>query len=130
MEIKMHWLPMGVALLAALGIIAVGGAYLFNPWTATQGFGLPLPQREAGTTWWLRLKGVRDVVSGLLILALMTWSSAHVVGIALLVESLTPLGDMTLILRARGSARLAFGMHGLTAALMIAAAVALIIGRA
>jgi hypothetical protein len=123
----MNWLPMSVALLAALGIIAVGGAYLFTPWTATQSFGLPPPEPGANTTWWLRLKGVRDVVSGVLILALMMWSSPHVVGIAILVASMTPLGDMTLILRAKGSARLAFGMHGLTAALMIAAAIVLII---
>lgn len=60
----MNWLPMGVALLAALAIIAVGCAYLFNPWTATQSFGLPQPERGVNTTWWLRLKGVRDAVSG------------------------------------------------------------------
>jgi len=122
----MNWLPMGVALLAALAIIAVGCAYLFSPWNATESFGLPPPEPGANTTWWLRLKGVRDVVSGMLILALMMWSSPHVVGIALLVASMTPLGDMTLVLCARGSTKLAFGMHGLTAAVMVAAAIVLI----
>jgi hypothetical protein len=50
------------------------------------------------------------------------------VGIILLVEALIPIGDMLIILAANGSARSAFGMHGLTALLMILAAVPLTMG--
>lgn len=60
----MHWFSMGVALLAAFAIIAVGVMYLLNPRAATQSFGLPLPEAGANIAWWLRLKGSRDVVSG------------------------------------------------------------------
>ena len=52
------------------------------------------------------------------------------VGVILLVEALIPIGDMLVILAAKGSARSAFGMHGLTALLMILAAVSLIMGVA
>jgi hypothetical protein len=53
-----------------------------------------------------------------------------VLGIVLLIEALIPAGDMSLILAARGSTARALGIHGLTAILMIAGAVPLILGAA
>ncbi len=126
----MHWFSYGVALLVALGIIALGVMYLFNPRTATQSFGLPLPEEGANIAWWLRLKGSRDVVSGLLLLALMVWASPRIVGIALMIEAIIPLGDMSLVLAAQGSTKRAFGIHGPTAVLMILAAIPLMMGAA
>ncbi len=126
----MHWFSIGVALLVAIGIIAIGIMYLSNPRAATQGFGLPLPEEGPNVAWWLRLKGVRDIVSGLVVLALMVWSEPRIVGIALLIEAMIPAGDMSLILAAKGSARHAFGIHGFTAALMVLAAIPLIMGVA
>lgn len=126
----MHWFSTGIALLAAIGIIAVGILYLSNPRAATRSFGLPLPEEGANITWWLRLKGGRDVVSGLVVLALMAWGTSRTVGIVLLIEAMIPASDMSLILAAKGSTKRAFGMHGLTAALMILAAGPLIMGAA
>ncbi len=126
----MHWFSYGVALLVALAIIAVGVMYLFNPRVATQSFGLPLPEEGANIAWWLRLKGVRDIVSGLLVLVLMVWGGPRMVGIVLMIEAIIPLGDMSLILAARGSTKRAFGIHGLTAVLMILAAIPLMMGAA
>jgi hypothetical protein len=123
----MFWFSIGVALLAAIGIIAIGILYLVNPRAATLGFGLPLPETGANIAWWLRLKGVRDVASGLVVLAFMVWGGPRMTGIALLIEAIIPLGDMSLILAAKGSTRHALGIHGLTAALMIMAAIPLII---
>ena len=122
----MYWFSMAVALLVALGIIALGVMYIANPRAAAQSFGLPLPEEGANIAWWLRLKGVRDIVSGLVVLALMAWGEPSVVGIALLIEALIPVGDMSLILAAKGSIKRAFGIHGLTAMLMIMAAIPLI----
>jgi len=124
----MYWFSSGVALLAALGIIAIGVMYLFNPRTATQSFGLPLPEEGANIAWWLRLKGVRDIVAGLVVLAMMVWGGSRLVGIALLIEAIIPFGDMSLILAAKGSAKRAFGIHGFTAALMVLAAIPLVMG--
>ena len=126
----MHWFALGMALLVALAIIAIGILYLASPLTATRSFGLPLPENGAHIAWWLRLKGVRDIVSGLAVLALMMWGSSGAVGIILLVEAFIPAGDMLVILAAKGSKTSAFGMHGLTAVIMVLAAVPLITGVA
>jgi hypothetical protein len=61
----------------------------------------------------------------LAILAFMAWGG-RAVGIILLVEAIIPVGDMLLILAAKGSAKSAFGIHGFTALLMILAAIPLI----
>jgi hypothetical protein len=126
----MYWFANGVALLVAIGIIAIGIMYLARPRAATESFGLPLPEQGTNTTWWLRLKGSRDVASGLVVLAMMAWSTSQTVGIVLLIEAMIPASDMALILAAKGSTERAFGIHGLTAALMILAAIPLIMGAA
>ena len=126
----MHWFALGVALLAAVAIIAIGVMYVSAPRAMTQNFGLPLPEDGANIAWWLRLKGSRDIVSGLVVLAMMVWGGPRIVGIVLMVEALIPVGDMSLVLAAKGSVKRAFGIHGLTAAMMILAAIPLIMGLA
>src|SRR5690348_8495479 len=126
----MHWFALGMALLLAFAIIAIGILYLVSPLTATRSFGLPLPESGANLAWWLRLKGVRDIVSGLAVLAFMIWGAPGAVGLILLVEAFIPVGDMLVILAAKGSTKSALGMHGLTAVIMVVAAVPLIIGVA
>ena len=124
----MHWFALGMALLVALAIIAIGTQYVASPTTATRSFGLPLPENGANIGWWLRLKGVRDIASGLAVLAFMVWGVPRGVGIILLVEAVIPVGDMLLILAAKGSTKSAFGIHGLTAVLMVLTAVPLMMG--
>lgn len=126
----MHWFSYGVATLAAAGIIGIGTMYLFRPRVMTSNFGLPLPEAGANTTWWLRLKGSRDIVSGLIVFALMAWGTPLLLGVVLLIDAITPVSDMTTILAAKGSTGIALDVHGLTAALMIAAAISLIVGAA
>ena len=122
----MHLFSFGIALLAAIGIIAIGLQYLLNTRATTPSFGLPIPEVGANTTWWLRLKGSRDIVSGLVVLAMMAWGEPRLLGIVLLIEALIPVGDMSLILAAKGSVGRAFGIHGVTALLMVLAAIPLI----
>ena len=98
----MHWLALGMALLVALAIIAIGTQYVASPTTATRSFGLPLPEEGAHIAWWLRLKGVRDIASGLAVLAFMSWGVPLGVGIILLAEAIIPVGDMLVILAAKG----------------------------
>jgi hypothetical protein len=47
----MHRLPLGMALLLALAIIAIGTGYVASPMTATRSFGLPLPENRATIAW-------------------------------------------------------------------------------
>ncbi|MGY4314416.1 hypothetical protein ACVWW1_003743 [Bradyrhizobium sp. JR3.5] len=124
----MHWFALGTGLLLALGIIAIGTGYVVSPTTATRSFGLPLPENGTNIAWWLRLKGVRDIAAGLAVLAFMVFGAPREVGIILLVEAIIPIGDMSLILAAKGSTKSAFGIHGLTAVIMVLAAMPLIIG--
>ena len=124
----MHWFAFGTALLVALAIIAIGTQYVVSPLTATRSFGLPLPENGANIPWWLRLKGVRDIASGLVVLAFMVWGAPREVGIVLLVEAVIPVGDMLTILAAKGSTKSAFGIHGVTAVLMVLAAILLMTG--
>lgn len=124
----MALISIGLALLLALAIMAIGTQYVMAPRTATRSFGLPLPVADASVDGWLRLKGVRDIAAGLTVLAAMTWGTPREVGILLLAETVIPLGDMLVILAAKGSARTAFGVHGTTAVLMVVTAVAMLAG--
>jgi hypothetical protein len=124
----MHTVSIGVALLLALGIIIVGAQYLAAPRQAVRSFGLPLPDAGAGTTGWLRLKGVRDAATGLAVLALMAWGTRRDIGLVLLALAVIPIGDMLVVLGAHGSRKLAFGMHGVTALVMVLTALAFLMG--
>ena len=124
----MHWLAIGMALLLAFAIIAIGAQYLARPTTAMRSFGLPLPASDPTVAWWLRLKGVRDVVSGLAVLAFMAWGGTRAVGLILAVEALTAVGDMLVVLAAKGSRKSAFGIHGVTAVVIVLTAIPLIMG--
>lgn len=124
----MHWLALGIAFALAAAIIVIGSQYVLRPRAATRGFGLPLPEEGARTDAWLRLKGVRDIASGLTVLAFLAWGAPQGVGLILLVEATIAVGDMLVILAARGSTRLALGMHGVTALVMVLDGLALMLG--
>ena len=126
----MYLAAYGFSALLAAGIIFIGALYLLAPWQAVRSFGLPLPEPSANTGWWLRLKGVRDIASGLTIVALMIWGDGRVTGVFLLIAATIPFGDMSIVLAARGSTARAVGIHGLTALSMILAGIALAIGAA
>ena len=122
----MHRFAYGVALLVALAVAAIGGLYLVNPRSAVQSFGLPLPEAGPNVDSWLRLKGVRDIVAGVVVLAFMAFSGRRELGMVMLIEALIPLGDMSVIVAGKGSRATAFGVHGVTAALMLVAALLLL----
>lgn len=128
MKTDMHLLALGIAAVVALGIIVIGALYVSRPGAAVRGFGLPLPEDGPNVAGWLRLKGVRDIASGLVVLAMMVWGGPRMAGISLLVEALIPIGDMLVILAAKGSTKSALGVHGVTALVMILAAVPLTTG--
>ncbi|HUN64141.1 MAG TPA: DUF4267 domain-containing protein [Candidatus Sulfotelmatobacter sp.] len=119
-------IPLILAALLALGIIIIGGFYLGSPERISGTFGLKPPASDADTRAWLRLKGIRDVAAGLVVLAMMLAANSRLVGIVLLVEALIPLGDMSVILGSGGSKSRAFAVHGLTCAVMLLAGLWLI----
>src|ERR1700680_994081 len=112
-------IPLGLAVLIAVGIIVIGSFYLVSPARVLGSFGLKPPASDADTRAWLRLKGIRDIVSGLVVLTMMLTTDTRTVGIALLVFAIVPLGDMSTVLASGGSKSTAFSVHGVTCAVML-----------
>ena len=63
----------------AVAIIVIGGFYLISPERISGTLGLKPPASDADTRAWLRPKGIRDVVSGLVVLTMML-TTGHAVG--------------------------------------------------
>jgi len=114
--------------LIAVGIVFIGARFLWDPATASRDFGIAnSPSQSTGFTGWLAVKGTRDIVSGLFVFLLMVNGSPRLLGEFLLVASLIALGDAATVLRSGGSRTAAFGIHGLTALVIIAAGAILIL---
>ena len=112
-------IPLSLAALLAVAIIVIGCFYVISPERMTGSFGLKPPSPDADTRAWLRLKGIRDIVSGLVVLTMMLTTDTRTVGIALLVFAIVPLGDMSNVLASGGSKSTAFSVHGVTCAVML-----------
>jgi len=112
-------IPLSLAALLAVAIIVIGCFYVISPERMTGSFGLKPPAPDADTRAWLRLKGIRDIVSGLVVLTMMLTTDTRTVGIALLVFAIVPLGDMLNVLASGGSKSTAFSVHGVTCAVML-----------
>lgn len=115
----LHSVPLIIAALIALGIIAIGAFYIATPRRILHGFGLNPPADDSNMLAWLRLKGIRDIASGLVVLTLMLAGDDRTVGIVLLVFAIIPFGDMSNILASRGRKATAFGVHGVTCLVMV-----------
>ena len=110
---------LSLAVLFAVGIIVIGCFYLASPERIQGSFGLNPPALDADTRAWLRLKGTRDVASGLVVLTMMLTANSRTVGIVLLVFAIIPFGDMCTVLGSGGSKSKAFSVHGASCAVML-----------
>jgi len=117
---------LSLAALIALAIIVIGCFYLASPERISGSFGLKPPATDTDTRAWLRLKGIRDVVSGLVVLTMMLTEGSRSVGIVLLVFAIIPFADMCNILGSGGSKSTAFSVHGITCAVMLVVGLLLI----
>lgn len=84
-----------------------------------------LGQRSAGA--YLKVKGVRDVASGLVVFALMVAGATHPLGWMMLAATVIPLGDAAIVLGYGGPKSIAFGVHGVTGAVMLITSALLLI---
>jgi hypothetical protein len=107
-----------LAALIGAGIIVVGARLLLVPIPAAAGFGFP-GRPGADTVTWLNIKGIRDIVTGLVFFSLLATGQLPTVGLYMLIAALIPVGDALTVLRYHGSRSLAYGMHGGTAAAMV-----------
>ncbi|ADW71269.1 DUF4267 domain-containing protein [Granulicella tundricola] len=119
-------IPLALAILVSVGIIVIGCLYVGSPERILGGFGLKPPAADSDTRAWLRLKGIRDIASGVAVLTLMLTTDSRTVGIILLVLAIIPFGDMSNVLSSGGRKGTAFSVHGLTCAVMLFAGLLLI----
>ena len=111
-----------------IGILFIGARFLLAPTTAAAGFGVPAGGARARDAYtWLHTKGVRDIASGIFILILLANQAPHLLGAFMVSASLIPVGDMVIVLRSGGTRAAAYGIHGTTAAVALAAGLVLLL---
>ena len=115
--------------LVAAAIIVIGGRFLIAPRVAAAGYGVPVDLGQQATGAYLRVKGIRDIASGLFVFILMAAGATHLVGWVILAATIIPLADAGIVLGNGGPKSIAFGVHGLTAVVMIATSVLLFTSR-
>ncbi|WP_370948653.1 DUF4267 domain-containing protein [Amycolatopsis sp. cg5] len=112
-------------LLAAF-IAYIGVMYIWKPAAIAPGFGFrELPSRGDS---YFHVKGVRDLGSAVIVVALWIYGDQHALGWLLLAIASIPLGDMLVVLRHKGKKAAAFGIHGATAALVVVTGILLLVG--
>lgn len=113
--------------LLAAAIIGIGARFLLAPHVAAAGYGV-LPDLDApGAGAYLSVKGVRDIATGLFVFILMAAGAPHLVGWVMLAATIIPLADAAIVLRNGGSKSIAWGVHGVTAAVMLVTSALLLI---
>lgn len=110
---------LSLAALVSVAIIGIGCFYVAAPERIVGSFGLKPPASDADTRAWLRLKGIRDVASGLVVLTTLLATDKRTVGIVVLVFAIIPFGDMSNVLLSGGRKMTAFSVHGVTCAVMV-----------
>ncbi|MFZ3598714.1 DUF4267 domain-containing protein [Streptomyces sp. BH104] len=101
----------------ALFVLYLGLSFIVTPETSTPGVGLPnWPSGDGGG--FLVMKGIREFSMGLVVVVLLVTGHRRALGWVLLMEAVAPFGDMINVLAHHGSLAAAFGIHGLTSALI------------
>ncbi len=125
--------------MTGAGIILIVARFLVAPQSAAVGYGVWRRglggQTQACNPYpWLYVKGVRDIASEIFIFILLAIRAPHVpravMAAANTAASLILVGDALIVLRSGGTRASAFGIHGATAAVMLAASAALLLASA
>lgn len=113
--------------LIAAGIIFIGARFIVVPRVAAAGYGAQpdLDQQSVGA--YLGAKGVRDIASGLFLFILMAAGATHLLGWVIVAATIIPVADAAIVLADGGSKSIAYGVHGLTAVVMVATSALLLL---
>lgn len=113
-----------VVVLACAAIIFLGARFLLTPARATSDFGVaPDNVRALAAT-----KGIRDITSGIVLLVVWAAAGREALGWAFLAAAITPVCDAVVVRMNRGPLSTVIGVHGITAAVIIAAGLVLALG--
>ncbi|MBJ7385315.1 MAG: DUF4267 domain-containing protein, partial [Mycolicibacterium sp.] len=108
-------------------IVFIGARFVVAPDTAAAGYGVRLDLAEPSARAYASVKGGRDIASGLFVFILMAAGATHLLGWVMLAATIIPLADTAIVLRGGGSRSIAWGVHGVTAAVMLVTAALLLI---
>ncbi|MCK7625911.1 DUF4267 domain-containing protein [Streptomyces sp. RS10V-4] len=108
-----------LATACALFVLYLGLSFVLAPVASTQGVGLPNWPARNGDGF-LIMKGTRELAMGLVIGVLLVTGHRRALGWVLLMEAVAPFGDMINVLAHQGPGAAAFGIHGLTSAVIAA----------
>ena len=118
----------GISGLVGAGIIFIGARFLAAPRVAAAAFGITTEKAGGPTDPYLAAKGVRDIASGIALFVLLAGGTPRILGGYMAAASIIPIGDGVNVLRSNGPKATAYGVHGATAAAMLAAAAILLAG--
>jgi hypothetical protein len=107
-----------LAVVLNLFIVFIGARFLFRPFEAAAGYGVPATQDRA----YLEIKGLRDVTFGIVGLVVLAFAGAYAEAWFMLAVAVAPLGDTLIVLRHGGSKAVAFGIHFATAVVVLVSA--------
>ncbi|HEY4022663.1 MAG TPA: DUF4267 domain-containing protein [Pseudonocardiaceae bacterium] len=116
----------GIVGLVGVGIIAIGIRFMLQPQAAATGYGVSAPPGP-GVYAYLCVKGLRDITLGLATLGLLFVASPHILGLLIILEAVSPIGDAVIVLANKGKPAVALGVHAATAAVMIAFGIVLLV---
>jgi hypothetical protein len=113
-----------ILFIACAGIIAVGARFLLAPRAGMAGYGIAQDSPHALRAL-TEIKGIRDIASGVVLLVVWAGADHTTLGWAMVAAALTPTADAMIVRRNGGQLPTALGIHGLTAALLLAAGLVL-----
>jgi hypothetical protein len=106
-----------MTLLIALGIIFIGARFIINPKVGAEGFGIPF--HNVNDIAFGRVKGIRDIFSGLVLLPLLVLRMRKAVAWVFTAAIIIPATDCLIILATNGPSDIQHLLiHGLTALFM------------
>lgn len=111
----------------AAGIIFIGARFIVSPRVAAAGYGVPTDPGQSSAAAYLAVKGVRDIASGLILIILVAAGATHLLGWVVLAATIIPLVDAVIVLVNGGSRAVSLGVHGVTAVVMLAISVLLLV---
>jgi hypothetical protein len=120
----MHVAAVIFAIFASVAIIGLGIRFFLQPRESMHDYGVAADNLRALT----EIKGIRDITSGVVVLVVLAAGDRTTLGWVLVAASLTAIGDAGIVLANGGARARAFGIHGLTATLLIAAGLVLALG--
>ena len=107
-----------LTVLLGLFPISFGLRFVLDPYGAAAGFGIDTwPTGTAAG--YLAVKGIRDIVCGLIILVLLALGERRATGVVLAIASLIPFVDAIVVLTHDGTVATALGVHALTGVVVL-----------